>query len=68
MISTITQVRKCDRRHSYRYPKKGTKNLLTISGSDSSGAGIQVGLFTGPAGPASSEPPLTRYVGEKRQI
>ena len=48
-----------------RYPKKGTKILLTISGSDTSGsAGIQVGLFTGPA---SSEPSLT-VVSEKADL
>ena len=62
LISTITQLRKCDGRLFDRYPKKGTKNLLTISGSDTSGAGIQVCLFTGPA---SSDPPLTVMSGKK---
>ena len=50
-----------------RYPKKRTKTLLTISGSDTiGGAGIQVGLLYGLfTGPASSEPSLT-VLSEKK--
>ena len=68
LISVITQVRtrKCDRRLFDRHPNKGAKNLLTISGSDTSGAGIQVGLFTGVVtAVVGTRTHWHRYVGKK---